>query len=34
VIDFDSLPRRTVFKVSLPMHADFDSTVDPSRDLP
>ena len=34
VIDFDSLPRRTVFKVSLPMHADFDSTADPSRERP
>lgn len=28
VIEFDSLPRRTVFKVSLPMHADFLSSAD------
>ncbi len=34
VIDFDSLPRRTVFKVSLPMHADFDPTADPTREQP
>ncbi len=34
VIDFDSLPRRTVFKVSLPMHADCDSTADLNREQP
>ena len=34
VIEFDSLPRRTVFKVSLPMHADFDSTSDPIWEQP
>ncbi len=32
VIEFDSLPRRTVFRVSLPMHADFDQSFDPSRE--
>ncbi len=32
VIEFDSLPRRTVFRVSLPMHADFDQPFDPTRE--
>ncbi|MEI6557948.1 MAG: ATP-binding protein [Rhodospirillaceae bacterium] len=34
VIEFDSLPRRTVFKVSLPMHADFEPSLDPMREQP
>ena len=28
VIDFESLPRRTVFKVSLPMYADFEQSLE------
>jgi len=28
VIDFETLPRRTVFKVSLPMYADFEPTLE------
>jgi two-component system nitrogen regulation sensor histidine kinase GlnL len=32
VIEFDSLPRRTVFKVSLPMYADADSHDDQFRE--
>ena len=34
VIEFDSLPRRTVFKVSLPMHADFIAPNDQIWELP
>ena len=34
VIDFDSLPRRTLFRVSLPMYADFEPTADPIREQP
>lgn len=34
VIEFDSLPRRTVFKVSLPMHAEFTAPVDQTWDHP
>ncbi|MEI6984719.1 MAG: ATP-binding protein [Rhodospirillaceae bacterium] len=30
VIEFESLPRRTTFKVSLPMHAESDATSDPA----
>ena len=30
VIDFETLPRRTVFKVSLPMYADFEQSLEPS----
>ena len=33
VIEFDSLPRRTVFKVSLPMHADFDQNTAQSSEM-
>jgi two-component system nitrogen regulation sensor histidine kinase GlnL len=32
VIEVDSLPRRTVFKVSLPMFADFESITDQPRE--
>ena len=28
VIDFETLPRRTVFKVSLPMYADFEQSLE------
>ena len=34
VIEFDSLPRRTSFRVSLPMHADFDQSLDSTREQP
>jgi two-component system nitrogen regulation sensor histidine kinase GlnL len=30
VIDFETLPRRTVFKVSLPMYADFEQSLEQS----
>ena len=28
IIDFETLPRRTVFKVSLPMYADFEQSLE------
>jgi two-component system nitrogen regulation sensor histidine kinase GlnL len=28
VIDFETLPRRTIFKVSLPMYDDFDQPLE------